>query len=502
MFLKDDSILRLTIAILLNAVLLSLGLLLTLSDSGASSAYPNRPIKLIVPFSAGGGTDTFARVMKRAIASEGLLPQPLAIINVRGAGATIGSGRVKRARPDGYTMLVLHDAILTAQLSGTVAYGPTSFEPIAGTGEVGLVIAVREDSPYKTLEELMQAAREKPNEINFGANLGALTHYAGLQLEDGWPRAKFQFSQVGGGADRYADLQGRRIAVTGFSIQEFVQFRRGKLGDLRGLAFLGKERHPGAPDVPAARTEQGTPIISKNVFYWWFPQGTPPERVAVMADVFEKAMQTEYLQRKMAEIQCEPIFLRDAELKQHLEKASARYAAITPPPPVKLPNFVAAIITTVALLGGLVLLQEWRVRQHKTGAASMLGGSSITPLPSGEGRLQSQRRLKQGEGGRCTEKQPSPKGRGSFETSSSPSEQTTRRNGLAGICLGLTFFYVLAMNAAAIDFRIATIVYVLAVAATLMRFKPRGLPWVLAVAQSMAFGLHFVMTRLFEIDLP
>jgi len=441
---------------LLNAALLSLGLLLTLSDSGKGTAYPNRPIKLIVPFSAGGGTDTFARVMKRAIAEEKLLPQPLAIINVRGAGATIGSGRAKRARPDGYTMLVLHDAIFTAQLYGTVAYGPQAFQPIAGTGEVGLVIAVRDDSPYKTLEDLMRAARKKQNEVNFGANLGALTHYAGLQLQDGWPGAKFQFSQVGGGADRYADLEGRRIAVTGFSIQEFVQFRHGELGDLRGLAFLGKEPHPGAPNVPAARTEQGKPIISKNVFYWWFPQGTPPERVEVMADVFERTMQTEYVQQKMAEIQCEPIFLRDEALKQHLKTASARYAAITPPSPIELPNFVATIITTVSLLGGLVLFQEWRVRRRTTGATSI-------PLP----------------------------------TTTAP-----RRNGLAAVCLGLTFLYVLSISAAEIDFRIATIVFVLAVGATLMRFKLRGLPWVLAVAQSMAFGLHFVMTRFFEIVLP
>ncbi|MBT6157420.1 MAG: tripartite tricarboxylate transporter substrate binding protein [Planctomycetaceae bacterium] len=453
---KDDGILRLTLAILLNAVLLPLGLLLTLSDSGAGTAYPNRPIKLVVPFGAGGGTDTFARIMKQAIADEGLLKQPLAIINVGGAGATIGSRRVKNARPDGYTMLVLHDAIFTAQLSGTVEYGPQAFEPIAGTGEVGLVIAVREDSPYKTLEELMRAAREKPNEINFGANLGALTHYAGLQLQDGWPGAEFQFSQVGGGADRYGDLQGGHIDVTGFSIEEFSRFRYGEFGDLRGLAFLGKEPHPGAPDVPAARTAAGKPIIGKNVFYWWFPKGTPPERVALLSDVFEKAMQTEYVQRKMAEIQCEPIFLRGEALRRHLEESSARYADITPPPPVKLPNFVAVIITAVALLGGLVLLQDWRVRMQNTGAASM----------------------------------------------SLQSKKTTPRNGLAGICLGLTFLYVLAMSAAAIDFRIATIVYVLAVGATLMRFKPRGLPWVLAVAQSMAFGLHFVMTRLFEIDLP
>ena len=104
-----------------------------------------------------------------------LLPQPLVIINQGGAGATIGSRRVKDAEPDGYTTLILHDAILTAKFSGTVDYGPEAFEPIAGTGEVGMVIAVLDDSEFKSLDDLMTRTYQRPNEVTFGANLGALT---------------------------------------------------------------------------------------------------------------------------------------------------------------------------------------------------------------------------------------------------------------------------------------------------------------------------------------
>ena len=444
---------RLILGVLLNGVLLLFGLMLTLTEPGRRTEFPNRPIKLIVPFSAGGGTDTFARVMKKAITDEGLLPQPLVIINVPGAGATIGSRRVKNALPDGYTLLILHDAMFTAQFSGTVQYGPEAFQPVAGTGEVGMVVAVREESPYRTLDNLMRAARQQPAQINFGANLGALTHYGGLQLEHGWPGAKFQFSQVGGAADRFADLKGGHIEVTGFSIEEFTRFQP---GGLRGIAYFGKQPHPAIPNVSVARSEQGEPIINSNVFYWWVPQGTPRDRVDLLADVFQRAIETKYVRKKMDEIQCEPIFLRGAALDRHLDESSARYAAITPPPPVDLPDFPTIILTTVATLAALVIAGEWRLRRR----AGQLAVNAIQP------------------------------------------SMPVRRTGLAATCFVLTCLFVLTISAFAVDFRIATVVYVAAVGTTLTGFQLRRLPTVFAVAQLTAFGLYLVLTRIIEADLP
>jgi len=103
---------RLPLSILFLAVGLCLGC--RPGDDIAGSAYPQRPIKVVVPFSAGGGSDTFVRILQRAIDEQQLLEEPLVIVNVPGAGGTIGSRRVKDARPDGYTLLLLHDGILTA----------------------------------------------------------------------------------------------------------------------------------------------------------------------------------------------------------------------------------------------------------------------------------------------------------------------------------------------------------------------------------------------------
>ena len=144
--------------------------------------YPARPIKVVVPFAAGGGSDTFARIIKRAIDDGNLLEQPLVILNVDGAGATIGSRRVKNAPADGYTLLNVHEALITAKHSGKVVYGPEAFVPIAGTGEVGLAVAVAEDSQYRDLTQLVAAAQEKPDSVVFSANLGApLFHFVGLR---------------------------------------------------------------------------------------------------------------------------------------------------------------------------------------------------------------------------------------------------------------------------------------------------------------------------------
>ena len=114
-------------------------------SNDSNSGYPNRPITLIVPFGPGGESDTFARMIQRTIAENQFLDQEVVVKNVGGAGATIGSGQARKADPDGYTMLILHEALITAQVSGKVSYGPESFEPIAASGKTNMVIAVAEE---------------------------------------------------------------------------------------------------------------------------------------------------------------------------------------------------------------------------------------------------------------------------------------------------------------------------------------------------------------------
>lgn len=288
-----------------------------LADNSISTgnSYPARPIKLVVPFGPGGGSDTFGRIIKLGIDEAGLLPQPFVIINRPGGSATIGSRYVRDAKPDGYTLLLLHDAIITAKYSGKVKYGPEAFEPVASTGEIGMVIVVKESSRFKTLKQLLDECKAKPNTVTNGVNLGAPTHFASLQLEQAFPGAKFRFTQSGDGADRAHKLVGDHIQASSFSVSEYVSFQS---QGLRAIAFLGEERNAALPEIPTAR-EQGIDVVNSNRHYWWFPKGTPPECVDYIAKVLKQAMQTEHVRERLAELQMEPNFLQGQEFNDYID---------------------------------------------------------------------------------------------------------------------------------------------------------------------------------------
>jgi tripartite-type tricarboxylate transporter receptor subunit TctC len=421
-------------------------------DRAQKAAYPSRPIELIVPFGAGGGTDAFARMMKKAIDDEKLLPVPLVIRNVGGAGATIGSRQAKDSASDGYTVLLLHNALLTAKFAGMVEYGPEAFEPIAATGEVGMVIAVAKSSKkYETLGKLMDATKTKPNTVSFGANMGALTHFAGLQLEQTTKGSAFRYVASGGGAERLEDLLGGHVDVSGFSIEEFIRYRS---AGLRGLAYLGVERHAGAPHILTAQ-EQGYDAVRDNVFMWWFPKGTDPKKVDLFAGVLEKTMQTKFVQRKMDQIECDPIFLRGAALQQRIDVTMKQMAAVKPPPETKLPNFPAIMFGAVLCMVPVVVVVSIRERRMQAGTPSETEDANIT-----------------------------------------------QQYGLAAAASGLTIAYAAALSFGWIGFTSATLVYVLLVGDVLTRSRAKLLTLVLGTSVALSFGVHAVFTHVFEVILP
>jgi tripartite-type tricarboxylate transporter receptor subunit TctC len=445
----------------LNLLTLAVGLPLTWRTGDTGAVYPSRPIELVVPFTQGGGSDAFARVIKKAVEDNRLLPVPLVIINRGGAGATVGSRYVKNARPDGYTMLVLHDAILTAKSSGMVDYGAEAFEAIAGTGEMGMVIAVHENSPFRTLSELLEHARAAPQTLRFGANRGAPTHFAGLQLEQVSPGSRFLYPQVGGGAERFADLIGGHMDVTGFSIEEFHRFAP---GGLRGLAYLGEERHPAAAELPTAR-ELGLDVINTNMYFWWCPKGTPAARLAVLRRMLRQAMETSYVRQKLDEIQCEPVFLTGASLNDRLRDSEQRFSSMFARPPAVMVDLPWALLGGVLVCSVGLLIDA--TRRHWPRTANPVGAVARTaeqdsPMPA-----------------------VSPAG---------------RHRGV--LCLLLTAAYLGGMMLG-VGFPVATIVFVPAVA-LLIEPAMRGpkLLLTLLLGQGLGFGVDLLFSRVLDVTLP
>ncbi len=409
--------------------------------------YPDRPIRLIVPFAPGGSTDTLARIYKKAIEDSGLLPVPLVIVNVDGAGGTIGSRRAKNAPPDGYTILLLHQAILTARHSGKVLYGPEAFTAIAGTGQSQLIIATASESRFRDLRDALERAADRPDTLTFGANLGAPSHFVARQLEGIVPGARFRFVQTGGGARRFAALQGRHIELSIFSVDEFLRFRA---AGLRALAVLGERRHPALPDVATAR-EQRVEIESSNMHFWWAPRGTPAERVEVLLTALRQAGETDYVRSKMADLHCQAIFLGGEALAERLATLEAELSGLAPAQSPALPDFAAIALVVTLLLS--------------------------VPTVVGVRR--------------------------SWNRSATPAAAKTKpRFDLAILCGALTLAYVAAIGMSVSPFRGATTVFVLGMGFILGARQLRAVSVLFAIALAMGFGLDYVFSNLLSIDLP
>ena len=427
-------------------------LLVGCQPADPDASYPAKPIVVVVPFSAGGGTDQFARVMKKAISDHELLPVPLVIKNVDGAGATIGSREVKDATPDGHVVLLLHEAIITAKYSGKVNYGPEAFTPIIGTGEVGMVIAVHQESEFQTLDDLMTAAKESPDELVWTANLGAPSHFAGLMLEKKLEGARFRYSQSGGGTKRFHELKGGHAAVTAFSLEEFLRYREGAL---RGVAFLGPQRHPGIPDVPTA-SEQGFKVTQRNVFFWWVPKHTPPDRVKMLESVLRRAMATDYVREQLSQSRIDPIVVTGDEMYKTIDELTASVAEVDLREPVGLPNISVIVFGLVAALTIAVAIP---FRKPQTAATPEIA-------------------ISEGQNGEVS------------------------RPMLSVTVLALTALYIGLLSSQLIGFAGATILFVVASGGMLVRWDLRKLSYVAVLAIVLGSGLQVTLTRVFEIDLP
>lgn len=258
--------------------------------------YPARPIEVIVPYAAGGASDTVVRAMQQVLADD--LPQPLVVINKPGAGGSLGNREVKDAAPDGYTILSTHQGMSVNEALGVTDFNYESFELIAETGAVELVFAVPANSPYQTLSDLVEAAKAAPDTITHATNLGSVVHFATLGLSDA-SGAKLRYVQVGGGGARIPQLLGNQVDTSLFGVAEILPYYNS--GEVRILAILADERWPDMPDVPTAR-ELGYDFAPISVGYWWFaPEQTPRQIVDYLADKLRGALENEDIQSDFAE---------------------------------------------------------------------------------------------------------------------------------------------------------------------------------------------------------
>jgi tripartite-type tricarboxylate transporter receptor subunit TctC len=262
--------------------------------------YPSRPIKIIVPYAAGGAVDIVARTIGQPLAEA--LTQPVIVENRPGAGANIGMEMVAKATPDGYTLLMASNGIATNMaLFPELAFdGRRDFAPIAKIGYAPLVIVVPASSSAKSLKDLIAMAKAEPGKLTYAsAGNGSSGHLAGELLKS---TAKVDLLHVPykGGAPAITDLLGERISFMPINpVEVTAQIRAGRL---RALAVASDKRFPLLADVPTA-AEAGLPGYEASV--WWglvAPAKTPPEIVRQLNAETNKALANPAIANKLGEL--------------------------------------------------------------------------------------------------------------------------------------------------------------------------------------------------------
>jgi len=292
----------------------------------AADAYPSKPIKLVLPFAAGGQSDVVARIAAERLTSA--LGQPLVVENVGGAGGMIAASKVARSPADGYTLFLPNASTLTIapHLQPSSGVTPSSFAPIAAVSQFPLVLVVNSKSPYKSLADVIAAAKSKPGKLSFASpGVGTTPHLAGetFSQEAGITITTVPYK---GGAPALNDLLAGQVDLYFEAPGTIVpQIQAGKL---RALAVTGKKRMAALPNVPTV-AEQGFPKLTLESWAAFVaPKGTPPAIIERLRTEIEKVVKSQDFTRKLEERGFEPLSTSPAELARMINEESVRWGQI------------------------------------------------------------------------------------------------------------------------------------------------------------------------------
>ncbi len=256
--------------------------------------YPTRPVELIVPYGAGGGTDVLARAYAEAARKH--MSQSITVLNKPGASGAIGWQEVVSAKPDGYKLAVITVELTTLPHMNMAKFTHEDFVPIARLNADPAAITVKADAPWNTIEEFLAAAKKANGDVRVGnAGNGSIWHLAAAALEEK-TGVKFNHIPFNGANPAVLALLGGHIEAVAVSPAEVTAHVAG--GKLKILAVMADQRAKGFDNVPTLK-ERG---IDLSIGTWrglGAPKGTPPEIVALLKTVTSKAMQEPVLKDTM-----------------------------------------------------------------------------------------------------------------------------------------------------------------------------------------------------------
>jgi tripartite-type tricarboxylate transporter receptor subunit TctC len=277
----------------------------TLALTASAQEYPSRTISVIVPFAAGGPTDTVARLISQSMSKT--LGHTVIVENTAGAGGTIGVEKVARSKPDGYTLLLMHIGISTApSLYRNLRFDPQKdLEPIGLITDVPMTLIAKKDFPPKDMKELIAYVKSNKDKVTYAnAGVGAASHLCGMLFMSAI-QADITTVPYKGTGPAMTDLIGGQVDfMCDQTTNTTPQIKGGKV---KGYAVTTKKRVPSLPELPTVE-EAGLKGFEVAVWHGlWAPAGTPKPAVAKLNAALKAALRDPAIVAKFAELGTEPV---------------------------------------------------------------------------------------------------------------------------------------------------------------------------------------------------
>jgi tripartite-type tricarboxylate transporter receptor subunit TctC len=288
-----------------------------------AQAYPSKPIHLLVGYPPGGAVDVIARTVGQQLSTS--LGQPFVIDNKPGAGTNIAVRSLIDSAPDGYTLMLSANSLA----ANPALFNPPPFDPekdiapVALVGRVPVVIAANVNSEFKTLADLVKAAKAKPGAINYASPGNGSTPHLAVELFTRAAGIKLQHIPYKGGAPAITDVLGGQLPLVAVNALEVVPHV--KAGKLRVIASMGAKRSPILPDAPTI-AESGYPGFEAAVWYCLIaPAKTPPDVIAKLTAAVKKALDAKEVQDRLAAVGGEVSYGPPQELAKLIHSERVRY---------------------------------------------------------------------------------------------------------------------------------------------------------------------------------
>jgi tripartite-type tricarboxylate transporter receptor subunit TctC len=296
-----------------------------LAPAAHAADYPDRPVRIIVPYAPGGGSDAAARAIGQRLTE--MLGQPFIVENKAGAATQLGTAAVAKAAPDGYTLLLgTANLAVNPALFARLPYdAQRDFVPISLITKAPVYILVNADSPIKDLKGLIAQAHAAGQPMSFGnAGTGSMPHLAG-ELFASTTGIRLQHVPYKGSSEAVTALVGHQLDLTFDNLTPTSAMI--KAGKLRALAVTSPKRSELMPDTPTT-VELGVPVEASS---WWgllAPAGTPPEVIAKLNKAMVSALATPEMRQRLATIGIEPFSCSPAEFGAYIKAETTKWAEV------------------------------------------------------------------------------------------------------------------------------------------------------------------------------